>query len=201
MLVYFLAVGQLNHGAEHPSQNRSMQPAAFWFICLIACWSKAILESAPNSLVQLYALVIWAIPEGFEDELAMFWLWCTCAVIFSGRCTCKYCAGPVLENAASLLRLSVQLLRNQPRTGEHQFSQYFSCNAMPNWTTFAHRSPTSSGLLLLPLCWTWPCHEVLARLFRFRWPCIAMEHCSWPKWTLQVGAEGSVPHFVWAPWL
>lgn len=29
MLVYFLAVGQLNHGAEHPSQNRSMQPATF----------------------------------------------------------------------------------------------------------------------------------------------------------------------------
>ncbi len=62
----------------------------FLFICLIACWSKAILESAPNSLVQLYALVIWAIPEGFEDDLAMFWLRCTCAVIFSGRCTCKY---------------------------------------------------------------------------------------------------------------
>ena len=28
-LVYFLAGGQLNHGAEHPSQNRSMQHATF----------------------------------------------------------------------------------------------------------------------------------------------------------------------------
>eukprot|EP00913_Durusdinium_trenchii_P011844 g11126.t1 len=39
---------------------------------------EAILESAPNSLVQLYALVIWAIPGGIE-----------------------------LEHAASLLRISV----------------------------------------------------------------------------------------------
>lgn len=39
---------------------------------------EAILESAPNSLVQLYALVIWAVPGGI-----------------------------LLENAASLLRLSV----------------------------------------------------------------------------------------------
>lgn len=32
---------------------------------------EAILESAPNSLVQLYALVIWAIPGGLETEGAV----------------------------------------------------------------------------------------------------------------------------------